>query len=168
METSCDQCKIKASNMRFLLTPITMMIWYILCYLGLHYGMVLMLWMFSLSWIWLILGYTILIGIISTIVSSLPALINLLILRFYKLTWFSIITHSLAGLLGILSFYYLMYQNPPEMVSGTESTPILKALWNYSWLKTIFLMFPFIGLQLGLIYQGIISPITIKLEENEH
>jgi hypothetical protein len=154
--------------MRFLLTPITMIIWFFLTYLGVYYGMVLMIWMFSLSWIWLILGYTFLIGIISAIVSSLPALINYLILKFYKLTWFSIITHSLAGLLGIVYFYYLMYQNPPEMVSGTESTPILKALWNDSWLKTILLIFPFIGLQLGLIYQGIFSPITMKLEENEN
>ena len=154
--------------MRFLLTPITMIIWFLLTYLGVYYGMVLMLWMFSLSWIWLILGYTFLIGIISAIVGSLPALINYLILKFYKLTWFSIVTHSLAGLLGIVYFYYLMYQNPPEMVSGTESTPILKALWNDSWLKTILLMFPFIGLQLGLIYQGIFSPITMKLEENEN
>jgi hypothetical protein len=154
--------------MRILLTPVTMIIWFVLTYLGVYYGMVLLLWMFSLSWIWLILGYTFLIGIISAIVGSLPALINYLILKFYKLTWFSIITHSLAGLFGIVYFYYLMYQNPPEMVSGTESTPILKALWNDSWLKTILLMLPFIGLQLGLIYQGIFSPITMKLGENEY
>jgi len=143
-----------------------MIIWFLLTYLGLYYGIVLVFWMFSLSWIWLILGYTFLIGIITTIVSSIPVLINYLILRFYKLTWFSIITHSLAGFLGIVYFYYSMYQDPPVMVSGTESTPILKALWNDSWLKTILLTFPFIGLQLGLIYQGVFGPITLKLEEN--
>jgi uncharacterized membrane protein len=56
------------------------------------------------------------------------------------------------------------------MVSENETTPILKALWNESWLKTILLMFSFIGLQLGLIYQGIFSPITVKVShaENEH
>lgn len=155
--------------MRFLLTPVTMFIWFLVSYLGLYYGMVLMLWMFSLSWIWLILGYTLLIGIISTLVSTLPALINALILNFYKLTWFGIISHSIAGLLGIIYFYTLVYQNPPEMVSGTESTPILKALWSDSWLKTILLMFPFIGLQLGLIYQGVFAPVSMKLdEENEY
>ncbi|APY06838.1 hypothetical protein BWZ20_00350 [Winogradskyella sp. J14-2] len=130
--------------------------------------MVLMLWMFSLSWIWLILGYTFLIGLISFLVNSLPAIINILILKFYRLNWFSIVVHSIAGLLGIAYFYYLIYQNPPEMVSGNESTPILKALWNQSWLKTILLMFPFLGLQLGIIYQGIFSPISMKLEENEY
>ena len=154
--------------MRYLLTPITMFIWFLLTYLCVYYGMVLMLWMFSLSWIWLILGYTFLIGLISFLVNSLPAIINILILKFYRLNWFSIVTHSIAGLLGIVFFYYIIYQNPPEMVSGNESTPILKALWNQSWLKTILLMFPFIGLQFGIIYQGVFSPITMKLEENEY
>lgn len=154
--------------MKFLLTPFTMIIWFLLTYLGVYYGMVLMLWMFSLGWIWLILGYTFLIGIISVLVNSLPALLNYLIIKFYKLTWFSIITHSMAGLLGIVYFYYLMYHNPPEVFSGTKSTPILKALWADSWLKTIMLMFPFIGLQFGLIFQGIFSPILMKLGEQEN
>ena len=84
------------------------------------------------------------------------------------MTWFSIITHSLAGLLGIIYFYYLIYQNPPEVVMGAEATPILKALWADSWLKTILLMFPFFGLQLGLIYQGILSPIIMKFGDQEN
>lgn len=102
------------------------------------------------------------------LVGSLPAVINYLILKFYKFRWFSIITHSIAGVFGILYFYYLMYQNPPEMVIGNETTPILEALWDDSWFKTLLLMFPFIGLQLGLIYQGVFSPITLKLEEQDY
>ncbi len=154
--------------MRYLLTPITMFIWFLITYLGVYYGMVFMLWMFSLSCIWLILGYTFLIGLISLLVNSLPAIINILIMKFYRLNWFSIITHSIAGLLGIVYFYYLIYQNPPEMIDGNESTPVLMALWNQSWLKTVLLMIPFMGLQLGLIYQGIFSPIKMKLEEKEN
>lgn len=153
--------------MRYLLTPITMLIWFLLTYLAIYYGMFLMLWMFSLSWIWLILGYTFLIGLISFLVGSLPAIINFLILKFYRLNWLSIVTHSIAGLLGVVYFYFLIYQNPPEMVSGNETIPILKALWNQSWLKTVLLMITFIGLQLGIIYQGTFSPITMKLKENE-
>jgi hypothetical protein len=160
---------VKPTYMRYLLTPITMIIWFLLAYLGVYFGMVLMIWMFSLSWFWLLIGYTFLIAIITALVSSLPALINYLILKFYKLKWFSIITHSIAGLLGIIYFYYQMFQNPPEAVSGNETTSILKALWSESWLKTIFLICPFLGLQLGLIYQGIFSPIIMKLdEENEY
>jgi hypothetical protein len=129
-----------------------------------------MLWMFSLGWFWLLIGYTLLFGIIASLVASLPAIIKVLILGFYRFSWFSIITHSIAGLLGIVYVYYVIYQNPPHMVSENETTPILKALWNESWLKTILLMFSFIGLQLGLIYQGIFSPITVKVShaENEH
>jgi len=124
--------------------------------------------MFNLSWLWLIIGYTFLIGIISFLVYTLPALINFLILKFYRLSWFSIIVHSIAGLFGIIYFYYFIYQNPPVMVSGNETTSLLKALWNQSWLKTIFLIIPFIGLQIGLIYQGIFSPISMKLENEEN
>jgi len=145
-----------------------MFISFLITYLGVYFGMFLMLWMFSLSWIWLILGYVFLIGLISFLVGSLPAIINFLILKFYRLNWFSIVTHSIAGLLGIVYFYYFMYQFPPEMVSGNETTPILKALWNESWLKTILFMCTFIGLQLGLIYQGIFSPISMMLEEQEN
>ena len=121
-----------------------------------------------MNWIWLILGYFFLFAIIGAIVGALPAVIKYLILKFYKQSWFSIITHSLAGLLGILYFYYSIYQNPPVMVSGNENIPILKALWNDSWLKTILLAFPFIGLQLGLINQGVFSPIIMKLDKNEY
>jgi hypothetical protein len=154
--------------MRYLLTPVSMFIWFNLSYLGVYFSMVLLIWMFSLSWIWLILGYTLLIGIISAVVSSLPMFINYLILKFYKLNWFSVISHSIAGLLGIVYFYYQIYETPPEAVGGNESTPILKALWSESWLKTIILIIPFIGLQLGLIYQGIFAPITMKLEDVEN
>jgi hypothetical protein len=153
--------------MRYLLTPITMFIWFLLIYLEVYYGMVLMLWMFSLSWIWLILGYTFLIGLIAILVTLLPWLINELILNFYRWNWFSIIIHSITGLLGIVYTYYLIYQNPPQMLSGNVSTPILKALWNQSWPKTILFMIPFIGLQFALIYNGIFSPITTKLDENK-
>lgn len=144
-----------------------MFIWYLLIYYGLYYGMFLMLKMFFLSWFWLIIGYSFLIGIIYFLVSSLPALVSLLILKFYRMNWFSIISHSIAGILGIVHFYYIMFENPPEMISGHESTPILKALWNESWLKTILLIFPFIGLQLGVIYQGIFSPVVVKLQDHE-
>jgi hypothetical protein len=153
--------------MRYLLTPITMFIWFLLTYLSLYYGMVLMLWLFSLSWIWLIIAYTFFIGIISFVVNSLPTLINYLILKFYGLSWFSIVAHSIAGLLGIIYFYYFIYQNQPTMVSGNESKPLLKAFWNQSWLKTILLIIPFLGLQMGLIYQGVFSPITMKKEKKK-
>lgn len=144
-----------------------MFIWYLLIYFGLYYGMILMLKMFFLSWIWLIVAYSFLIGIISFFVSSIPAIVSVLILKFYRMNWFSIITHSIAGIVGIIHFYYIMFENPPEMISGQQSTPILEALWNQSWLKTILLMFPFIGLQLGIIYQGIFSPIMVKMQDYE-
>lgn len=148
--------------MKYLLTPVTMLIWFLLTYSGVYYGTLLMIWMFTLSWVWLLFGYTILIGAISWLVGSLPAFINFLILRFYGINWFSVTIHSVSGLMGLVYIYTFLYQNPIEM--SNDSTPILKALWQESWLKTVLLMFPFIGLQLGIIYQAIFAPILMKLE----
>jgi hypothetical protein len=153
--------------MRHLLSPITFVIWFLLTYYAVYFGMVLMIWMFSLDWIWLILGYSMLLGLISMLVNVLPILINNLILKFYKFSWFSVIAHSVAGLLAIIAFYYVIYQTPPEMVTGDRNISILKAFWEDSWLKTILLFIPFVTLQFMLIFQGVFNPIMIKLDNKE-
>ena len=145
--------------------PITMLICFLLPYYGLYYSMLIIIWMFSFNWILLLFGYSIFIGIITFFVSSLPAIFSFLILKLYKMNWFSVISHSFAGLLGVILFYYFIYQFPPELVSGNETTPILKGMWNQSWFKTLLLIFPFIGLQLGILYQSILGPIIIKLDD---
>jgi hypothetical protein len=149
--------------MKFFLTPFTMLIWFLVSYLGVYLGLALVLWIFSLTGILLIIGYACLIGGIFALVFSLPALINMVILKIYDLNWFSIISHSLAGILGVFCFYYLMYQSPLQLFSENGSTSILQTLWQTSSLKTILLMLPFIGIHLSLIYTGIFNPIAMKL-----
>lgn len=149
--------------MKFFLTPFTMLIWFLVSYLGVYLGLALVLWIFSLTGISLIIGYSCLIGSILALVLSLPALINLVILKIYDLNWYSIIFHSLAGILGVFCFYYLMNQSPLQLFSKNGSTSILQTLWQTSSLKTILLMLPFIGIHLSLIYMGIFNPIAMKL-----
>jgi hypothetical protein len=124
--------------------------------------------MFTLGWFWLIFGYTFLIGLISFLINSLPSIINYFILNLYKLNWFSIIIHSLVGFIGIIYSYFFLIENPPEFVSGSLESNILYYLWNESKIKTIFLLFPFLGLQFGIFHQFVIAPFLLKIESSRN
>lgn len=144
--------------------PFTLIIFFNLTYLGLYFGMVFMLYMFTLNWFWLFVGYPFLIGLISGLVIILPSGINYLIYKLYNLNWFSVITHIIAGILGVIYYYYYLKLNPPTFVNGNQSANILKVLWEYSWLKTILLFPIFIGIQLSVI-NIVFIPIKMKLEK---
>ncbi len=151
--------------MKFFLTPFTMLIWFLVSYLGVYLGLALVLWIFSLTGILLAIGYFCLIAGILALVLSLPALINFVILKLYDLNWLSIIFHSLAVIFGVFCFYYLMNESTLQLFSRNGSTSILQTLWQTSSLKTILLMLPFIGIHLSLIYMGIFNPIAMKLHK---
>jgi hypothetical protein len=153
--------------MKYLLTPITMLVWYLTASYGIYFAIVLMTFMFSLSWLWLIIGFTFMIGIIFALTNSIPGLLRLLILKLYGLNWFTVISHSVAGLVGVISIFYFFNSNPPELVSGNESVFMLKGMWNEAPFKTIFLALPFTGLILSLIWSTIIAPISMKIEGKE-
>jgi len=153
--------------MKYLLLPATIFIWYLTTYYGIYFAIVLMSFMFSLSWIWLIIGFTFMIGIIFSLTNGIPGLLRVLILKLYGLNWFSVITHSIAGLIGVISIFYFFYSNPPELVSGNESVFMLKGMWSEAPIKTIILAFPFAGLILSLIWSTIIAPISMKIDSEE-
>jgi phosphoglycerol transferase MdoB-like AlkP superfamily enzyme len=125
-----------------------------------------MLFWFSLGWIWLIVSFSSLIAIFFFLFNFIPALF-VLILQFYGLNWFTVISHSIAGLLGVISILYFFYNNPPELVSGDESVFIFEGMWKESPLKTVCLALPFTGLILGLIWSSIVVPISLKFEGEE-
>jgi len=154
--------------MRYLLTPITVFVWFGITYYALFYSMLLIFWVFHLNLFLLICCYLFLLGCISALTSGLGAFVQYLILKFYKSSWFSIIVHSIAGILGCVLFYYKIRFNPPTLLSsGEEEILTLKVLWSISWLKTLLLIQPFVGLQLGLIIQFIFKPIYIKCTPRE-
>ena len=90
-------------------------------------------------------------------------------LKFYLFSWFSVIAHCVAGVAGVAFHYYAMsmYQTPIELVSGDESVHILEAMWEESALKTTLLAFPFLGVNLGMIYQNTLGVIEMKLGYSE-
>ena len=153
--------------MRNLLTPITIIIWYLTTYYGLYYSIVLLMWMFSINWIWLIFIYPILIGIIFAITNGIPSLLRIYILKFYNYNWFAIIIHSLFGLLGVVVLFLQFYNNPIVLVSNGQETSMLKAMWSESAIKTIILIIPFIGVFISLIWATIFYPIYLKITNRD-
>ena len=149
--------------MKYVLTPLTMFLWYLTTYYGLYFAVIGMAFMFSLSWLWLIMGYLLLVGIIFGISNGIPGLLRFLILKIYGINWFSCIVHSLAGVIGIVQVIRFFSTNPPELVIGDESLFILTGMWQIAPVKTVFLAFPFVGLVMSLLWSTIIVPIYIKL-----
>lgn len=88
-------------EMKYLLIPITLLLWYLTTYYGVYIALIGMALVFSLSWVWLIMGYIFLIGAVFGLSIGIPSLLRLLILKVYGINWFSCIVHSLAGVFGI-------------------------------------------------------------------
>jgi hypothetical protein len=153
--------------MKYLLIPLTIILWYLTAYYGFYFGIVLIVWMFNLSWIWIILGYPFLIGFIFGITNGIPSLLRLLILRLFGINWFSVIVHSIAGLIGIIMIFIFFKNNPIESVSGNKSESLLSRMWNFSPIKTTVLIIPFFGLVISLLYSSILAPIILKFEKRK-
>ncbi len=149
--------------MKYLLTPVTMLLWYLTAYYAIYFTPIAMIFVFSLSWIWLIIGYLFIIGIISAIFGSIPGLLLFFILKLYGINWFSCIAHSLAGLIGCVHIISLFIANPPELVSGSEAIFFLTGMWETAPVKTIFLTPLFGGLTITVLWVTIVSPVIIKL-----
>jgi hypothetical protein len=141
-----------------------MLVWYLTTYYGIYFAIVLMTFMFSLRWIWLIIGFIFMIGTIFFLTNGIPSLLRILILKLYGLNWFTAISHSIAGLLGVIAIFYFLNSNPPELVSGNESVFILKGMWNEAPFKTIYLALPFTVTILSLIWLPIMAPILMTIE----
>ena len=149
--------------MKYILIPLTMYLWYLTTYYGLYLAVLGMLFIVSLSWFWLLMGYLFLIGILFGISNAIPGLLRLLILKIYGINWFSCIVHSLAGAIGAGFFI----ANPPVLVSGDESFIFLTVMWEMAPFKTIFCAFPFAGIIISLLWSTIIIPVYIKFSGQE-
>ncbi|MFH6971825.1 hypothetical protein [Flavobacterium petrolei] len=150
--------------MKYLLIPLTVILWILTSYYGFYYGIVLIAWMFNLSWIWIILGYPFLIGLIFGLANGIPSLLRFLILRIFGLNWLSVIVHSIAGLIGMIMIFIFFKDNPIEYVSGETSESLLSGMWRSSPLKTIILFIPCLGLIISIMYSSTLAPILLKFE----
>ncbi len=149
--------------MKYLLTPITMFLWFLITYYGLYFAFLAMVYTFSLNWGILIFGYLFLIGVLYGIFISLPSLLRYLIQKFYGLNWFTTLTHWLSGVVGVILLIIYFTNNSQAFINENNNTFFLVWMWGASPLKTIFLIIPFFALSIGLLWSTIILPIQIQL-----
>ncbi len=151
------------NKLKYLLIPITMTLWYFVTYYGLYFSIIGFGLLFSLNWFVLIIGYLFLISIFYAIFISLPSLLRFFIIRFYGLTWLSVISHWLAGVIAVIDLVLLLINSPPEIVNAPDKGFFLFTMFNISPFKTIILFMPFSALSVGLLWSTIILPIQTKL-----
>lgn len=149
--------------MKYILLPLSLFFWYLTTYYGIYIAVIGMLFIFSLSWLWIIIGYTFLIGLIFGISNGIPSLLRLLIIKSYGINWIICVLHSLAGVFGVFQIIRFYSTTPPELVIGDESFFILIGMWKIAPFKTVVLAFPFLGIVISLLWSNIIFPIAIKL-----
>ncbi|MBW1711076.1 MAG: hypothetical protein JRJ73_14550 [Deltaproteobacteria bacterium] len=149
--------------MKYILLPLTMFLWYLTTYYGLYIAVIGMAVIFSLSWLWLIIGYPFLIGVVFGVSNGIPSLLRYVSLKFYGINWVTCILHSIAGIIGVVQIIRFYSATPPELVIGNESFFILSGMWQVAPIKTVFLAFPFIALIISLLWSTIIAPVYIKL-----
>lgn len=153
--------------MKYILTPFTMLLWFLVTYYGIYYSIIGLSVIFFTSWIWLIIGYPFLIGIFGTIFISLPQLLRYLIIKLYGNNWFSIVSHSLAGAVGVIGILMFFFYYPPTIEIGSSSYFILAGMWEVAPFKMIFLAIPFFGIVMALVILPVITPILMKLDEDQ-
>jgi hypothetical protein len=149
--------------MKYILLPVTIFLWYLTTYYGLYIAVIGMAVIFSLSWLWLIIGYPFLIGLVFGVSNGIPSLLRYISLKAYGINWFPCILHSIAGTIGVVQIIRFFSATPPELVIGNDSFFILSGMWRVAPIKTIFLAFPFLGLIISLFWSTIVAPIHIKL-----
>ncbi len=146
-----------------------MILWYLISYYGIYLILLTLIFMFSISWFWLIIGYNLLIALVYSIVFSLPLLLRMIILKMYRFNWVLILLHVAAGAFGLYHVFMNFYLNPPEIVIGNEPVFFITGMWDISPFRTILLALPFIGFLLGAIYSTVMAPLIMifNVEEME-
>ncbi len=153
--------------MRYLLLPFTLVLWFLVSYLSVYYGLFLTTWMFSLDWIWLLIVWTLFSGLFSLVVHGLPGLFQVGVIELYKRNFAIITLHSIVGFMGFLYFYFLIYNFPPALIADNNAVPLLSGMWAKSWLKTLILVPSYVYLHLSLLYFTFAYPIALWRKHNE-
>lgn len=156
--------------MKYLLVPFTAIACFFITYLGLFYGTQLFLWMFNLNWFWFLVGFTFIIGIISSISVELPnLLLSFILLKFYKSKSTVNVIHAIASAIGIILYVKMIFFDSAVILDNYENVSLLMGMWKASWLKSILLLFPFIGLVLGSINFVVLALTNFKVNDrNEY
>ena len=154
--------------MKYLLLPVTALVWCLATYYAIYYGVVLLGFVFSFSWL-LLIFLSFVVFSLSGVITAPLWMCGLAIARLYREpAWLAVIVgvvHSIAGLCGVFMITSFFYDNliTWEILWIVDDEPIfiehvLLAMWKISPMKTIYLAPTFIGLLLGVIVGTVIGP----------
>ena len=143
--------KLLITALKFLLLPVTALVWCLIAYYAISYGVVMSLaFSFSQSWIRIIILYLPLIGLSYGVAITLPRLLGLAFSKLYgsksRISAIPAIVYSVAGLCGIFLVLSFFYNNPPSM-------------WQTSPMRTILLVPPYAGPLFSVVVVMIAGPI---------
>jgi hypothetical protein len=152
--------------LKFLLLPLTLLLFYCFTYYGIYYSLLGFVFLYSLSWIWLILGFSIIFGLLTIVISEIPSLLRILIFKMYNYNKGVVILHTIAGFIGLIAILYFFYLNP--IGNSAENSSFLGFMWNQAPFKTIVICAAYISFIISFLISSLYLPIygDIILEEN--
>lgn len=121
-------------NLKILLTPFTLLIWYFIVYNVFYYSMIGVLLTFSFKWYFLIISSSILCFIYMMYVSFTTSVLGGLIQRLYVDNFWIKLFHIAIGLLAYLMCIKTIYLDSPDNY--------IKIFWNESVFKTFIIAVP--------------------------
>lgn len=138
--------------MKFLLLPVTLLLWLILTYALLWIGLSASLIVVNFSWTVLLISLAVLFALGILIAVIIPTTLSVLIETFYKNRFINIL-HAIFGIAGVLLFLnYLTADHVKSIISQN---------WvNHKW-KSIVLSIPMLGFFISMGYSSI-SMILVK------
>jgi hypothetical protein len=124
--------------MRYLLLPLTMLLWFIIPYYIIYTIPVIMSLLFPLSWIWIIIIHFA-IGVALKLYAHTQMAIGFQLGKLYRYKPIVAYLHIFAGLAGLFYMVGFHIFNPTFIVMDNNYEFFLKGFWEISRLKTVFI-----------------------------
>jgi len=153
-------------SLKLLLIPFTIILYYCIAYLGIFLTQAFTVYMFSLSWIWIIIGYTFFMTIIMLIVSGPTSALAIKLNKLYNKNKLIMILHSIAGSVGIIVSLYAIYSDPPSIISGEGNMLFTDYMWDNYPVKTIFAILFFLTILVSFIMSTVVYPFVSEEDKN--
>ncbi len=134
--------------MKYLLLPFTIILWHLLIYYCLYAVYAGLITVSYLHWIWIIIGFTIIITIISLFSVTIPTVCSILINNLYGDNFLIKLLHFFSGILALVFFFIFLF-------SDESIYTIKKSYFDNKW-KLIILGFPYIGIILSSLFSNFV------------
>jgi hypothetical protein len=130
--------------MKYLLLPFTLIVWFIVANFAIYLSIILAMYIFSFSWVWIILVGAFLYSILGGILIYIPNLVGDRIFKLFNNNRLILYLHAFFGIAGL----YCGFLEVKWIGVG------ISVFWEESWFKTIVI---------GLTCYSIIQTVIINI-----